>query len=926
MATYCNAPSTIELSHSIAIPDTGILLSWSGAIAGTDNPILGYLIEYKDSIGDPWSSYSTVLSDLTAFMTTVTMPSTRGVTRYWRVTTLGENDSGIVGNRNYSTAVTCLTNNLPATPALLLDKSQIPYNGTNPDKTITFTITPNTSNDDVGETQTFYYATSLGGTKTNIANGGTVLINATTTFYLWSFDGLEYCTTPINATVTKNTIPSISAITPTPIYTTVGPNSKIMTTKLTMGVTAASVLNHSLQSYFQFEYSATTDFANPVTSAYITGSILPATTLITSSAYNGYYFKIRVKVVDQTFPVDFIEQLDTNIYYMPKLPNIYGTSIVLKPINELTSLPMSTYTLNGVNFYRHWFQYGCSSFSANNNNGYGTISSAKIYYNNNSSNFTNATVTNGTVGETLVNITSFTEATSPNTVSAQLVVKDEFNQEFVATTTTTNLTKLTDALVISNAVTYSGGTASGKVGLPVYDINDFTLSFANLKVSYPNSFNYSGYDPSTEDMYQKVSFLNSNQTIHKDDWTVSVNGSFVSTLTIKTRSTFGGGTTTGLLNATTKLYNTSTNDANFVIHIYDHFGIIHQLTLTTSLNIDFRATPTVINANNGLVDITGTGWTNPFLSTNYYYGVYKDQILNLRFNTLVFGDNNIVNGATDSIQVRIYIYENSNLIKTLTTTWNANSTISTYNLVLNTTNIGAITNKKILEIKLAAYDNTALESSVASQYSIGTFVVFDKALLPTIDLTQLTYGGAEPDFTILTSYDYAYDIVNSTYTGTYENIYAAKNVVIKLENYTPLTGTQETISLMSGIIPVGTYSPSDELIFSLTQGLSKQTITPNLVVTITFHDNTTITIASNLLRLKFGEPTVSVRANKISVNREYEDIPISESADNVLYVYTGSNTYKTIYLVHEYESVSHIISIDLSTSEIDGAVINGGSY
>ena len=49
MATYCTAPTVIELSHAIAIPNNSILLSWSNAAAGTDNPILGYLIEYRDN-------------------------------------------------------------------------------------------------------------------------------------------------------------------------------------------------------------------------------------------------------------------------------------------------------------------------------------------------------------------------------------------------------------------------------------------------------------------------------------------------------------------------------------------------------------------------------------------------------------------------------------------------------------------------------------------------------------------------------------------------------------------------------------------------------------------------------------------------------------------------------------------------------------
>lgn len=925
MSTYCTAPTTIELSHAIAIPSTSILLSWSGAVAGTDNPILGYLIEYRDNSAGSWFTDSTVLANLTEYMTTVTMPSTRGVTRYWRVTTLGVNEP-TVGSRSYSATVSCLTNNLPVAPSLSLNKSQIPYNGTSADKTITFTITPNTTNDDSGETQTFYYATSLGGAKSVITNGGTVTINATTTFYLWSFDGLEYCTTPTNATVTKNSLPTISAITPTPTYNTVGPNSKIMTTKVSVATTAVSALNHSLRTYFQFEYSLNTAFTTPITTPYITGNILPTATLITSSNYNGYYFKIRVKVVDQTFPVDYVEQLNSTMYYMPKLPNAYGSFLVLKPINELTSAPMSSYSLNGVNFYRHWFQFGCSTFSANNNNGYGTISTVKLYYNNNSSSFTSASVANGVVSETLINITSLTEVTSPNTVSAQILIKDEFNQEVETTTTTSNLTKLTDSLTIAAAVTYAGGTVSGKVGLPVYDINDFTLRFGNLKVAYPNSFNYSGFNPSTEDMYQKITFLASNQTIHKDDWTVSVDGNLITTITSKTRSTFGGGTTTGLLNAVTKLYNTSTNDANFIIHIYDHFGILHQLTLTTALNIDFRATPVVINANNGLVSVTGVGWNNPFVSTNYYYGVYKDQIINLRFNTLVFGDKNITNGGSDNIQVRLYIYEGATLVKTLTTTWNANSTVSSYNLTLNTINIGTITNKKTLTIKAAAYDNTALESSVASRYTIGTFIVFDKAVLPTIDLTQLNYAGNVPNFTITTSYDYTYNVANSSYVGTYETIYAAKNVVLKLENYSPLTGTQKTISLMNGIIPLSTDTGTDDLIFTLSTNLDKQTVTPILRITITFHDGTTATISSNIFKLKFSEPTLSMRKNRVSFNKEFEDIAAEIDDDGVFYIHSEDPTITKVYLTHTYNSITHTIVIDLATNEIDGAVINGGSY
>lgn len=928
MATFCIAPTSVQVSNSLMTPGENILLSWSGAVAGTGNPIIGYLVQYRDDTSSDWSEYCTVFTELTTYMTTCSVPLARGTYRYWRITTIGLNDSTITGTRLYSTIVNCKVNRLPFAPVVVANKTQVPVNGTNGEKTVTFTITADITADDVGEVQTFSYSTTLAGAKTTIVSGGGVLVTATTTFYIWSYDGLEYSNVSTQIVVTKNTLPSISSVTSVPFYSTVGPNSKVITTKVTMTTAATSVLAHSLRAYYRFEYSATVDFASPTYGSYITGDLIPTATLITSAINNGQYFKIRAKVIDQTFTSDYSESLNATIYYMPKLPDAYGSYISLKPINEKTSVVMTDYTLGGVNFYRHWFQYGCTSFAANHTNGYGEITLAKVYFNDNVSGAILPTIATGTVASTLINVTTYTEATAPTTISSQLLVQDEFGQEQIMTTTTTSkdLTKLTDTLVINNAVTYSGTATAGKTGLAVYDIDDFTLAFANLKASYPNSFNYSAFNPALNATYQKISFLSSNQTIHTDDYQAAVNGSLVTTVTLKTRSTFGVGTTTGLLNATTKIINSATNDSNLIIFIYDHFGVVHQLKLTTALNIDFRATPKQISGvPNGLVDITCAGWTNPFLATDEFYGVYKDQILNLKFSSLVFSDDNIDNGGSDSIKTRVYIYEGATLLKTISPNWDCSSLLSSYNLTLSEVNLGAWSNKKTITIQLAAYDNTGLESSVGTRYSIGTFIVFNKNL-PTINLTQLSYAGAMPNFTITSSYTYAYNVTNSSYVGTYETVYAAKNVTLKLEGYTPLTGTQTTISAMTGIIPASTKTGSNSLVFTLSNNLNKQTITPHLTITVTFHDGTTITIDSNTFKLKFGEPTVSVRPNRVSVNKTFEDIPAGIISDGVLYINGESDTYNKVYLTHTYNSITHTIIIDLSTSEIDGAIISGGTY
>lgn len=89
--TACVEPSTFALSTTIA--EGNLTLSWSGAIAGAGNAIMGYEIQYSDSSDDAtwggWTALTTVLSTLTDGGLNVSPPSIRGEYRRYQIRTLG---------------------------------------------------------------------------------------------------------------------------------------------------------------------------------------------------------------------------------------------------------------------------------------------------------------------------------------------------------------------------------------------------------------------------------------------------------------------------------------------------------------------------------------------------------------------------------------------------------------------------------------------------------------------------------------------------------------------------------------------------------------------------------------------------------------------------------------------------------------------
>lgn len=213
--TKCSAPTSVTASAGFVKPGDKITISWSGAEAGINNDIQKYRVYYKEG-GMPTTGFQGYdgykdSENSTSTSVDITMPDVRGSNYYFKVQTISRN---AWYNSDLSEAVaTCQINQLPSAPTVAPKNIIIPSGG----GSITFSLTA--TDDDEGQTTTFYYSTVPDGEKTEISNGETIEIKDATTYYFYSFDGLEYSESYTSPSITVNTKPTITSITTTGIGT-----------------------------------------------------------------------------------------------------------------------------------------------------------------------------------------------------------------------------------------------------------------------------------------------------------------------------------------------------------------------------------------------------------------------------------------------------------------------------------------------------------------------------------------------------------------------------------------------------------------------------------------------------------------------------------------------------------------------------------
>lgn len=202
--TACTAPTSVTANAKIVAYNTRVTISWSGATAGTNNAITKYRLYWREGSSPTTSSYTDyedITSTSTSNSATVLLDYSRGNTYYFKVQTIGTvsgYNSGI--SSDYAT---CKINQLPSAPTVASNKTVVPSSG----GSVTFTLS---ATDPDSQTVSFYYSTSANGTKTKINNGGSISVSSATTYYFYSYDGLEYSSSSENITIEKNTKPTVS--------------------------------------------------------------------------------------------------------------------------------------------------------------------------------------------------------------------------------------------------------------------------------------------------------------------------------------------------------------------------------------------------------------------------------------------------------------------------------------------------------------------------------------------------------------------------------------------------------------------------------------------------------------------------------------------------------------------------------------------
>lgn len=209
----CAAPVAIGIPAKV-VPSGSFTVSWDQAKAGTSNPIVKYELYYKitkEGTVPTLSSYDkkiTINSTSVKGSTTITTSNaTRGYKIQYAIRTIGKIEGYHSDLKTFGPTV---INSLPSAPTVSATysngKNVLPSTGGQ----VEFNITAGSDNDPLSSFSIAYSLSSTGSPQ-KITSPFTCNITNTSTYYFWTFDGIEY-----SAATTKkiivNTKPKIDKI------------------------------------------------------------------------------------------------------------------------------------------------------------------------------------------------------------------------------------------------------------------------------------------------------------------------------------------------------------------------------------------------------------------------------------------------------------------------------------------------------------------------------------------------------------------------------------------------------------------------------------------------------------------------------------------------------------------------------------------
>ena len=210
--TNCTAPSTVSSTSSSIITPGTLSVNWNEGTPGVDNAIKNYTVYWLVSSTSgqlpttSWYSGKEVISGLSYSIPI--QEDYRG--KYISVK--------VQSNATYNSPISSdyisrSVNSLPNSPSVSFTSKTIPSTQTS----VTITdISPGNLNFG-SKTGSVYWASTSNGSKTLVSGGeikdntlGDLTQGSSKYYYFWTYDGLEYSSSPTRVTITKNIKPTIT--------------------------------------------------------------------------------------------------------------------------------------------------------------------------------------------------------------------------------------------------------------------------------------------------------------------------------------------------------------------------------------------------------------------------------------------------------------------------------------------------------------------------------------------------------------------------------------------------------------------------------------------------------------------------------------------------------------------------------------------
>lgn len=207
----CTPPSVVSSSSASIITPGSLSINWSGAVSGTNNAIKNYTVYWLVSSTSgqlPTTSWYSGKETTSNSSYSITIPeSYRGQYISVRVQSNATYNSPIS-----SDYISRSVNSLPNSPSVSFTSKTIASTQTS----VTITgLSPGSLNFG-SKSGSVYWARTSGGSKT-LVDGGKITDNtlggltqgSNRYYYFWTYDGLEYSSSPTIVTITKNIKPAI---------------------------------------------------------------------------------------------------------------------------------------------------------------------------------------------------------------------------------------------------------------------------------------------------------------------------------------------------------------------------------------------------------------------------------------------------------------------------------------------------------------------------------------------------------------------------------------------------------------------------------------------------------------------------------------------------------------------------------------------